>query len=197
MNIQSTLEAIVGNSTSHAKWLNSLSYLEYRGFKKIVKSQSSECVDETVLGHTFEEVRHAFLLKKLALRIGGKSFSRYDSDSVFCFPSLKKYFYSLDRDVDFLIQKSDARSQKMTYLIVTLLVEERAMEIYNAYQGILERNKLDVNLSALLKDESKHLSEVLLTIQSMFPDWPLKKIEFKSIEEKYFSELWRDIEGCL
>ena len=67
--IQSLLEKIVQNKDHHAKWLNSLSFLENCGARKISKSEHRSDVDIMVLKHAAEEHRHAFYLKKMILAI--------------------------------------------------------------------------------------------------------------------------------
>ena len=54
------------NPNLHARWLNMFSYLEYIGFRKIVKSQGAENLSLETLGHAVEEGRHALMLKKFA-----------------------------------------------------------------------------------------------------------------------------------
>src|ERR1700730_12813184 len=69
--LEDLIGAIVPDPALHARWLNTFSYLEYVGFRKIVKSQLAEVLAAAILGHACEEGRHALGLKKLAIKLGG------------------------------------------------------------------------------------------------------------------------------
>ncbi len=68
MNAKDRLEAlvdrIVADPALHARWLNTFSYLEYVGFRKIVKSQKAEALTAQC---------SAMLAKRAAMRSGSKS----------------------------------------------------------------------------------------------------------------------------
>ena len=90
---------LINNPELHAKWLNSLSYLEYRGPRKIFKSIPSFEITPDVLKHIIEETNHALHLKKMALAVGGEIFSNYNSDTMLNMIAIKKYFYDLDINI--------------------------------------------------------------------------------------------------
>ena len=81
MKTHDRLEAVIGivmqDDHIHARWLNTFSFLEYIGFRKIVKSQRAEVLNRSLLVHALEEGRHALLLKKLAVKLGGSKFDFY------------------------------------------------------------------------------------------------------------------------
>lgn len=62
---QKILEKICANAELHAKWLNTLAYLENCGARKISACQHPRGVDTLMLKHAAEESRHAFFLKSL------------------------------------------------------------------------------------------------------------------------------------
>jgi hypothetical protein len=49
--LESLIGAVVADPALHARWLNTFSYLEYVGFRKIVKSQRAEVLTAAILGH--------------------------------------------------------------------------------------------------------------------------------------------------
>jgi hypothetical protein len=55
--IETAIAAIVVDKKLHARWLNTFSYLEYIGFRKIVKSQMAEALTNKVISHALEEGR--------------------------------------------------------------------------------------------------------------------------------------------
>ena len=53
--LEDLIGAIVADPALHARWLNTFSYLEYVGFRKIVKSQRAEVLTAAILGHACEK----------------------------------------------------------------------------------------------------------------------------------------------
>jgi hypothetical protein len=80
--LEDLVERIVADPALHARWLNTFSYLEYVGFRKIVKSQRAEVLTAAILGHACEEGRHALGLKKLAIKLGGARFDSYAPETL-------------------------------------------------------------------------------------------------------------------
>lgn len=89
-------DQLILNNHNHAKWLNMISYLEYRGARKIFRSLKTEDMTESILKHSYEESRHAYFLKKQAIKIGGDSFNSYRDTNRIGVGQFKKYFYELD-----------------------------------------------------------------------------------------------------
>src|ERR1700733_7542998 len=58
------LHIIVNSSQMHSKWLNTLSFLENCGARKIASCEHPTLVKEEMLKHAAEEFRHALHLKK-------------------------------------------------------------------------------------------------------------------------------------
>ena len=124
MDIAIALRQIVADRELHALWLNSLSYLEYRGFRKIARSQRSGDVTLDVLMHAMEEVRHAIVFKRQALRVGGESFRAYTEETMLAGPAVKKYFDDLDAAVAH--QLGDVNRDELAraaYCVITWLIE--------------------------------------------------------------------------
>ena len=69
IEVGSALERIVAQPAIHARFINTLSRLEYVGARKLMKSQDSSGLDRETLQHLVEETRHAWMLKKLACRL--------------------------------------------------------------------------------------------------------------------------------
>ena len=61
MELVTFLRQVMSCDQTHAKWLNTLAYLEHIGSRKIIKSQNSLRLDLHMLQHIAEEARHAFL----------------------------------------------------------------------------------------------------------------------------------------
>src|SRR5687767_10177977 len=96
-NLTDLLQTVVRDPDLHARWLNTFAYLEYIGFRKIVKSQVSQALTLEVLTHAAEESRHAILLKKLAIKEGGQAFDCFAFDKMICGEEAVRYFQELDQ----------------------------------------------------------------------------------------------------
>ena len=62
--IRFLLCTIVSSDLLHAKWINTLSYLENCGARKIAAAEHPTDVKEEMLKHAAEEFRHAHYLKR-------------------------------------------------------------------------------------------------------------------------------------
>jgi hypothetical protein len=78
------VQHVVAIPSLHGLWLNTLSYLENCGARKIASCEHPTAVKEEMLKHAAEEFRHAFYLKTQLNRIGqsntaGRSFFAFSS----------------------------------------------------------------------------------------------------------------------
>lgn len=165
MPAQDRLEAIVATIIAtpalHARWLNTFSFLEYVGFRKIVKSQRAETLSGAVLNHAVEEGRHALGLRKLAVKLGGPCFDSYAPETLLCGDEAESYFQDLDAACDAAFaQHPEAERTRLAYATVTALVERRALDVYDAYKRALAGSEIARKLEGLLAEEVKHLGEV-------------------------------------
>ena len=125
--LEAAVGAIVADAGLHARWLNTFSYLEYVGFRKIVKSQRAEALTAEILNHALEEGRHALGLKNIALKIGGETFATYAPANMLCGDEAEDYFQNLDAACDAIFaDRPDAQRVKLVYCYVTWLIERRA-----------------------------------------------------------------------
>jgi hypothetical protein len=199
-NLSSIMSVIVANPELHARWLNTFSYLEYIGFRKIVKSQNAQDLNVEVLSHAVEEGRHALLLKRLAIKTGGLQFNTYSPDMLLCGSEAEKYFQGLDRACESLIEdKGILNKSRLTYLYVTWLIEVRALLVYESYQKTIGMGGTKSPLSSLLAEEERHLASVGKELQDSDPCFEAHSAELKVIEEKlyqnYLMALRREVLG--
>src|SRR5258708_3332280 len=138
-DLKAILRIVIKEPVLHAKWLNTFSYLEYIGFRKIVKSQQQENLNLATLKHAAEESRHALLLKNLAVKFGGETFKTFHPETLLCEAAAENYFQKLDTvcGAHASSKQSSQQSSRLTYLYVTWLVELRALAIYSYYQAVL------------------------------------------------------------
>jgi hypothetical protein len=179
------LEVLVSDSQLHARFINTFSYLEYLGFRKIVKSQRSEEIDTDVLTHALEEARHALKLKRYAIKLGGPNFHRYTEEAMLCRKEAENYFKFLDESVCNSFQTFTQKEiSRLTYLYVTLLVEIRALGIYTEYHKLA--GSAGSPFGGILLEEENHLSVVETELKSLDRDMPIRLQKFKTIENKLY-----------
>ncbi len=194
MKISDVLEQIMKEPHLHARWLNSLSYLEYRGFRKIVRSQSTEEMCHETLTHTLEEIRHALFFKRQAMRVGGADFAFYTEPMLLCPQALKAYFYDIDSEVASTLQSYGLEHlARAAYYVVTYLVEVRALTLYREYQSLLEKGNHGISLAALLREEGQHLEAVGAATMDLIKEFPLAHEKFVEIEDRHFRIFWNQI----
>lgn len=162
MNWQKTLQAIVQDPLIHARFLNTLSLLEYVGARKILKSQQESSISMTVLSHAAEEIRHAQILKKLALKMAGSAVETYSDSSLIAGDIAKKYMQDIDQASEKLVGEN---RPWLSYLVTTLIIEERAEVFYPFYEQCLDQVGLSGPIKQIVRDEENHLEKMRELIQ--------------------------------
>lgn len=158
IRLEDLIATIVKDRHLHARWLNTLSLLEYIGFRKIVKSQRAETLNAGILAHAAEESGHAVRLKKLAMHVGGPDFDSYAPEHLLCGEAAQDYFQSLDHQVEAQFgERSDGERTKLTYLYVSWLIERRALAVYGVFKKTLAGSEIAKKLDGLLNEEVGHL----------------------------------------
>jgi len=188
VDIVPILARLTGDAARHARFLNTLSLLEYIGVRKILKSQPAEGLSAEMLEHILEEARHAYVLKRLALRVGGESVATYAAPALLCGEEARRYIQTLDRSAEIDLKESrdsasgatgDAvpaggvspasGSASVNYLYTTLLIEERAGAVYPLYEPLLARVGLGGVLAGIIREEEGHLSAVMRRVMDEDP----------------------------
>jgi hypothetical protein len=192
--LEDVVAKVVTDDHLHARWLNTFSFLEYIGFRKIVKSQRAEILNRSLLMHALEEGRHALLLKKLAVKLGGQTFDFYRPETMLCPDAAKTYFQELDHQCDAkFAHLGELERAKLVYLYVTWLIERRALDVYGRYKTILGDSDVAPKLNALLAEEVGHLRAVEAGIAAGDPEHAARSAEFEALE----SDLYQDFVSAL
>lgn len=159
---QNTIQQLIQKPELHARFLNTLSMLEFIGARKIMKSQQEELVTPTVLAHATEEIRHAQIIKKLAIKLGGKSVITYEPKTLLCGQEARNYIHGIDYKAQEVLGESDSWRN---YLLTTLIIEERAQELYPYYDAALAPIGLGGPLQTIVREEVGHLEEVITKLK--------------------------------
>lgn len=148
--MEKQIAQIIDDPKIHAKWLNTLSYLENAGAKKIAKYEHKTLVKEEVLKHAAEEFRHAYFLKRQIAKIQ-KPFEDYTLQNLL--GSFKTLHY-----LDLLEVKICRQTKEHVYYLVTYAIEMRAQKLYPIYNQLLMKNRSKISLRPLLIEEEEHLN---------------------------------------
>lgn len=192
MQLQGIIETIVNNNVLHAKWLNTLSYMENAGAKKISASEHKERVNLIILKHAAEEHRHAYYLKKQLDKLDGQLCKTYTNDELLTPNHTKFYLNALDVAVCRYLKEnfnlSGYELKFAAYLFVTYAIEVRADELYPVYQAVLTKAKSKVNVKSIILEEEGHLEEMLNQLKEFSADWEKHAEIVVKIEQDMFND---------
>lgn len=193
------LTRIVSSDELHAKWLNTLSFLENCGARKIAACEHPTLVKEEMLKHAAEEFRHAHYLKRQIQRIWTRPMETYSLDSMLGGMATLHYLNALDLKTSRYL-KGQTSLRAASYLLVTYAIEVRAAELYPIYDEILRSANSPIAVKSILLEEKEHLNEMragLKNLPSGFTDAEqicaiensLYKIWLDSIERTIYNHL--------
>ncbi|AOP34181.1 hypothetical protein A0128_10180 [Leptospira tipperaryensis] len=188
-SIRNFLKKIIEDPKIHSRWLNTISFLEHMGSRKILATQSGFGMGEMILRHASEEARHAHFFKRMSDRVSPGACPDYKPENLHCgFPAFA-YFQRLDALVLKDLNSAGIRGKKqsfLSYLYVTHLIEERADFLYQEYDQILEENGISVSLKAIIKEEESHLADMVGALSVEDPDYKARYASFQEKERKNY-----------
>jgi hypothetical protein len=192
MTLKETLEHVVSDNLLHAKWLNTLSFMENAGARKISASEDKEQVNLIILKHASEEHRHAYYLKKQIGKIGEGLCLNYESQYLLAPKASKYYLNNLDVQVCKYLKKelnlAGADLRFAAYLLVTYAIEVRADELYPIYQNILTQTQSKVMVKSIILEEEGHLEEMINQLKAFSPVWESHAQVAVNIEHHLFED---------
>lgn len=160
MDIRTRLKKVLNSVTAdrdlEARWLNTLSLLEFIGARKIGKTMCQSHPSATVLDHWADETRHAYAFKALCERLAGGEFGSY-----LALDAATNYFQQLDqRATEWLRSSVGVDDTPLNYLLVTTLIERRAMMVYPLYRAATQHDFISEELQAIVVEEQDHRVEL-------------------------------------
>ncbi len=197
MELAQIFKELVADNHLHAKWLNTLSYMENAGAKKISASEHKEKVTLIVLKHAAEEHRHAYYLKKQISKIGESLCENYADEFLIAANYSKYYLQVLDIKVARYLKNSLKLSgfdlKFAAYLLVTYAIELRADELYPVYQQALDEQKSKVNVKSIILEEEGHLEEMMQQLKLFSHDWQSHADVAVNYEKELFNDWMQEI----
>lgn len=193
MEFHHLLKKIVQDGKTHAKWLNTLSFMENAGARKISKCEHPILVSEIQLKHAAEEHRHAYYLKKQIRKIDPELCKTYENNELLAPIATRQYLHSLDikacRYLQEAFQLSKEDLKYAAYLFVTYAIEVRADELYPVYQQALTEESSRIMVKSIILEEEGHLEEMINQLNEFSSDWKLHAEHILTIE-KGLHEVW-------
>lgn len=162
------LQKIVRDPLLHAKWLNTLSYLENCGARKIAACEHPIHVPEEMLKHASEEFRHAHYLKKQIEKCG-HHLPDYSLSTLLGGHATLRY---LDR-IELFTSRLFKSSSPLIYLLVTYAIEVRARSLYPLYEQVLREERTPIYVKSIILEEEGHLAEMERALKSTESGLPL------------------------
>ncbi|MGL4768066.1 MAG: hypothetical protein ACRCV6_08310 [Formosimonas sp.] len=193
------LPAIIQNDALHARWLNSLSMMESVGARKIAAYVHPIEVDLITLQHAFEEARHAYFLKKQISKLKQDSPS-YAAEHTLAPRASYRYLHKLDmRCARYLadLGHTERELKHGCYLLVTYLIEVRAMLLYHTYQAALDAANSRVHVKSIISEEAGHLENMMTQLDEFNPRWRNMSTDLHTIEHDLYHNWLRQIQISL
>lgn len=162
--IKTLLTKVVASHETHAKWLNTLSYLENCGARKIAACEHPILVKEEVLKHAAEEFRHAHHLKRQIQKVSSKPMDTYSLALMLGGIASLHYLTVLDLKASRYLKRAGLTKnaiKEAAYLLVTYAIELRADELYRIYDDVLKNAGSKVAVKSILIEEKEHLNEMI------------------------------------
>lgn len=162
--IKEFISKIVDSDFTHAKWLNTLSYLENCGARKIALCEHPTEVKEEMLKHAAEEFRHAYYLKRQIEKFSFGPLEDYSRSNIIGGFASLHYLDLLElHTCRYLCEKEGLSPNALkgaAYLLITYAIELRAEELYPIYEEILRKRGSKVTVKSILIEEKEHLKEM-------------------------------------
>jgi hypothetical protein len=179
--LEALLDRIIPRSDLHARFVNTLARLEYVGVRKMVKSRRAERLDLDGLQHLLDEAVHALRLKKAASALaasGGAAVTTFADGDTLAGEAGESYFQALDRRAELALAGetnggvTDSARAEANYLLTSAAIEVRAQAFYPVYEQRLRAHGAPFSVSAITKDEDRHLQEMSERLQALLGPAP-------------------------
>ncbi len=160
--LASLMPIVIKDDQLHARWLNTFSYLEYVGFRKIIKSQRARRAEPRL-----SQPRAGGRRPRLsAQEHGGEGRRQGISISTRRRPCSARRQRAPISKISIMVATRNSPACRMSerakivYLYVTWLIERRALDVYGRYKEALGASPLSEQLDELLDEEVGHLRQV-------------------------------------
>jgi len=192
MDFRPLLSQIVQDATLHARFLNTLSRMEYVGARKIFKSRDANFLDREGLQHALEETGHALRLKRYAEKICGdpQLVKTYSDEHTLAGSVGEDYIQGVDAAAHAVLSDlEEPLRTEVNYLLSSVAIEIRADSFYPMYEECLQETQAPFSVASIQKDEVKHLAELRERLSELLPHAETLLSSLQSREQELF-EHW-------
>jgi len=159
---------IVPAPEAHARFVNTLSRLEYVGVRKMLKSRRAEALDLDGLQHALDETIHALRLKKMAVALAGRApgaVDTYADAHTLAGGAGEAYLQGLDAAAaDAVADVPDDQRSEANYRLTSAAIEVRAQVFYPIYERCLRAHGIGHSVASIVRDEDRHLEEMAASL---------------------------------
>jgi len=108
------------------------------------------------------------------------------------------YLQALDRRAEeALLDLPPAARAEANYHLTSAAVEVRAQVFYPIYDQCLQANRVGFSVSAISKDEDRHLEEMAVGLERALPDWRRRLEAVLAAEEALYARFLIAVEAAL
>jgi hypothetical protein len=192
--MKSALRRICEDELLEAQWLHTLSALEFIGARKISRTVARHHPTRQILDHLSDETRHAMAFKDLSFAAFG-----HEPSSYLCIEAAGEYFSKLDSELSAWFSEIRGKEDTaLNYLLVTTLIERRAMKLYPLYRSITTREDVREELSAIIREEQAHRVAIESDCLGVLSEYAIPNLSVpEAVESAFFSGFWTAIEEHL
>lgn len=189
--IKLLLEEITADRQLESRWLNTLSLMEFIGARKISRTVADSHPSTDVLDHLADETRHALAFKELANCVRGEEETDYLVED-----AAKTYFFKLDRELSaWAAEMAGEESTRLNYLLVTTMIERRAMVLYPLYRAATATDDVRAELTDIITEEQSHRVEIERKCVKLLKDFGIDTLSApEAVESAFFIELLGELE---
>ena len=192
---------LVATPALHARFVNTLSRMEYIGVRKMLKSRRADRMDLEGLQHILDEGVHALRLKKAALALAaaaGVDVTTFSEAHTLAGEAGEAYFQALDRRAEALVADlADDVRVEANYLLTSAAIEVRAQVFYPLYDRCLAEGRAGFSVAAITKDEDRHLGEMKDGLARAVGDWRPRMEAVLAAESTHFGQFLGAMELAL
>lgn len=189
--LKNLLTAIAANPSLEARWLNTLSVLEFIGARKIARTVAERHPSVEVLGHWADETRHALAFKELAIAANGG----VDPNEYLCPEAARRYMHDLDHALAAWLGR--AASLQLCYLLTTSAIERRAMQVYPLLKATASSAQIREAVGRIVVEEQAHRRTIEEACIAALARCGLSFDEALEIEARCYSALLDALEQAI
>lgn len=175
----------------NAKFLNTLAYIEHRGSRYLILSNTRESLDSAALEHIVEEARHAQIFRKMAEKIWGGPMTFADRFTL-APTAAKMYFSRLVAGITRHFRRLDCPLQ-FPYLYVSGTIEVRALWLYHMYHQVFTETSTGLSLQMVIKEEVGHLRMIDQRLRQIDPQLAVHLPQFLRYESQLYQRFFQRV----